>query len=122
MKTKNIYFLLFFSLLLLAGCMKSRVPIPEEYSDYIGLWRGEHGSEIVINADGSGSLYIEKQQGGSTSTKSADVANIEITGTEIIFNTIMGLKFTLPVTEPPHIHGDVFHMQVDGVWFDLVGK
>lgn len=120
MKTRNILFLLFFSLILLGGCKKDREPIPEVYSDYIGLWQGENASEILINADGSGSLYIEKREGNRSSSKSADIANVFITDSTLVFKFMFGIKFTLPVNEPPHLHGDVVHMQVDGVWFDLV--
>ncbi|HLS83097.1 MAG TPA: hypothetical protein VK016_00315 [Arenimonas sp.] len=95
------------AVLLLAGCEQ---PVPEDFRDYVGHWRGE-GMLVVISAEGHG--HYERIRGRQRTSVEGPVHSFSGEGFRI---GIGGLSVSFAVDEPPHRDSDGrWRMSVDGV-------
>ena len=93
------------ALLLLAACSR---PLPPEYADYAGHWRGE-GVLLVIRKDGHAD-YEHVQDGVRTSIE-GPVHGFDGRSFRIGLGPL-GARFE--VQEPPHLEDGRWRMTVDG--------
>lgn len=115
---KLFSFLFVTTALLFFSCKPETKPIPPQYSDYIGVWTGADLNEVVINADGTGSLvWIRKAESGSSASKKMGSASIEIGESTITFKTLMGISMELNVDMKPSKTDETWMMTLDGVEF-----
>ncbi|KAA2285711.1 hypothetical protein [Arenimonas fontis] len=92
---------------LLAGCER---PVPQDFRDYVGHWRGE-GMLVVISASGHG--HYERVRGRQRTSIEGPVHSFSRSGFRI---GIGALSARFEVNEPPHRDEDGrWRMTVDGV-------
>ncbi|KFL35502.1 hypothetical protein [Arenimonas donghaensis] len=90
--------------LVLAGC---REPIPADYAQYAGHWRGD-GVLLVLMPDGHGNY--ERVSGGARTRVEGPVHSFDAEGFSIGVG-VLSARFR--VDEPPHLSRGRWRMTVD---------
>jgi hypothetical protein len=98
--------------------MPKSEPIDPANEIYIGDWKGENESEILIGKDGSGSFKYVVKEGNNSSSKSAKPANVQISKDKLIFTGPMNITFELKIdAAPAKDSSGQYSMVIDGLKF-----